>query len=537
MSTDPVIEGIDLKMRKLIDKWSPTVLVLFCLVKLLQIFKKLGFSAKEDGWRKTARIYLRTEHSKYSLAAFRLDLWSDLRTEDDRSLGNAKKHIIERLAAFLKQHPTICRQLQWNTFSARGEEKSFVDIIHAEFNNEGSMEFIETRLDSNSKTLKHIDPELETMLNRNIINIYNDTRDFDDKNRPLIMKKRLLKWLFTQRRMSKRVAEEAKYYIERVLSGSFIHFEELPSSHFSLEGGRFDNPDFIIRKHPGFGILNILCRFDRSHTEADLWFQINHIPVDGVPMQEVLQDLKDRWGTCGDLVFPTPSFERTILPIVCSSRDSKKRIYHVIQFVDFRNLLRARRELNKRYAGEVREDITVVSLLAWGLAHHKCFDERKFTFPVDLSACMNRERTLGFVVIRPGVYFDKDKPKEGFINFQREFNRRLQATRARRSESYELLEIFALTPPFIYAATLKLMSAALAEITGTVGITIIKDADLFIAPLSDTHPDGFLALGNLLVPTVEGGMVGAVSVKGSKDRVRDYLKAVNEVVTDFYNYV
>lgn len=279
-----------------------------------------------------------------------------------------------------------------------------------------------------------------------------------------------------------------------------------------------------------------MCRFSDGYDEAELWFQINHVPIDGVPMQEVLQDLKEQWGIRGNLKFPPLSYNRKIVPELCSTKDSKSGIYHVSQFMDFQPFLKVRKELNERYANQIEGNITVVSMLAWGLAHHHAFDNVKFVIPIDLPACTGQERTLGFIFIRPSFYFDKDNPEEGFLKFQREFNRRFQATKERRSESYELLEVFALTPPLMYSTTLKLMPSALAEFTGTVGITIIKDADFFVAPLSDTHTDGFLAFGNFLVPIEGGGMAGAVSIKGPKGKVEDYLVAINEAVKDFYQY-
>lgn len=537
MSTTTETEEIGLKMRRLIDRWRPTVLVLFSLVKFLHMLKKLGFAAKEDGWRRTARVYLRTEHSKFCLAAFRLDAWSDIGTEEDKNKENAKQHIIERLATFLGLHPATKRKLQWSRFSARREQADAVDIVHAEFSENGVLQFIEPHLDPHGERLDPLDSTIQAELNRVIVRMYNETRDRDDKKRPLLLKKKLRAWSSARRWMSKNIAEGAEYYIERVLGGVFIHFEELPAHDAVLEHERFACPDFVHRKHPGFGLLNILCRFDRDHAEADLWIQINHVPVDGVPMQDVLEDLKKRWGTCGDLVFPAPFSVGKTPPIRCSSGDGNDAIYHAIRFIDFLPFIQVRKELNERYAGEAGGDITVVSMLAWGLAHHDCCEDLKFTLPVDLPACAKRERTLGFVVIRPGIYFDEDGPTAGFLAFQREFNRRLRATRARRSESYELLETLALTPPFMYETTMKLMPAALAEITGTVGVTIIDKADLFIAPLSDTHPDGFIALGNFLTPTEDGGMAGAVSVKGSRDMVIDYLNAVEDVVVDFHEYV
>ena len=89
------------------------------------------------------------------------------------------------------------------------------------------------------------------------------------------------------------------------------------------------------------------------------------------------------------------------------------------------------------------------------MAQYKEFEDFKFAIPVDLRATAGRDRTLGFIFIRPGTYFDKQRPDRGFFVFQQEFNRQLFATRKRRSESYELLESYAAAPSALYAATIS----------------------------------------------------------------------------------
>ncbi len=113
----------------------------------------------------------------------------------------------------------------------------------------------------------------------------------------------------------------------------------------------------------------------------------------------------------------------------------------------------------------------------------------------------------------------------GFFNFQYEFNRRMNATRARKSESYELIEIYAIVFPWLYTLTRKFMPRAVAEFTGTVGLTMIKDADMFITPLSDIQSDGFFAIGNLLVDTEDGGKAGCVSIRAAKEKIPGYIDA------------
>jgi len=72
-----------------------------------------------------------------------------------------------------------------------------------------------------------------------------------------------------------------------------------------------------------------------------------------------------------------------------------------------------------------------------------------------------------------------------------------------------------------------------ATALGSVVITMIKDADFFIAPFSDMMLDGFIAFGNYSIPTEDQEVAGLVSAKSTKDKVTQYLAAVTQVVRDF----
>jgi hypothetical protein len=303
-----------------------------------------------------------------------------------------------------------------------------------------------------------------------------------------------------------------------------LHFET-----FSDEDKRFHAPSFIKFKHPGFGFLNILCRLAEDLSEADLWFQFSHIPDDGVPMQEALDDLKREWNTCGAFNFPSFGCRGREIAELCSTDKHRQAVYHTNDLVDFRPLLKLRRELNREYANRPCGSITFGALLIWKMAHYRAFDDVKFAVPVDLKATASRERTLGFVFIRPGMYFDGKKQDGGFLNFQKAFNRQLLNTRKRKSASYELLESYALSAPVIYNFTIRCLHRILCDFVGSVGITIIKEADFFIAPLSDVHTQGFIAISNFLISGEDGSKVCNISIKGPKDKVENYIKVIKEV--------
>ena len=93
-----------------------------------------------------------------------------------------------------------------------------------------------------------------------------------------------------------------------------------------------------------------------------------------------------------------------------------------------------RRDLNKRFAKDAKQNITSAALFLWKMAQYDVFHDVKFAVPVDLHAASKRDRTLGFVFIRPNTYFDKSKPDRGFFKFQQEFNRQMLAARNRQSD-------------------------------------------------------------------------------------------------------
>ena len=83
----------------------------------------------------------------------------------------------------------------------------------------------------------------------------------------------------------------------------------------------------------------------------------------------------------------------------------------------------------------------------------------------------------------------------------------------------------------------KFMKNLFSEVIGSVVITTVKDADFFIAPFSDVILDGFIAFGNFSIPTKDSKVAGVVSVKTTKEKVRQYLGAVEEVAGDFGKYL
>jgi pimeloyl-ACP methyl ester carboxylesterase len=510
------------------------ILQRFSFAHILERLKDWGLLPKIDGWRTATQTYLRTEHTKFTLAAFRLNLWSDAPFKTYRNAASAKEHIIERLALFLKSHPLTYSQLLWGKFSTQGMKKKPVDIVCADFNDNGTLKGIQPYLDQSAPPFKYIHEDIAKRLDNLMIDTYNQLIHIKDSQRPRRLKAELKKRALARTTGAKKEIEESFSYLERILNSTFVHFEILPPEAAHLGLHRFKYPDFLRRKHPGFGVLNIRCRLAPDFSEADLWFQISHVAIDGVPMQNILNSLKAEWKTTGDLVFPSTAHNLAeVAPVQCTTESGKNARYYADQIIDFRPLLKVREELNKFYTGKLEAPITVISMLGWGLAHHPVFSGRKFLFPVDLPSVSQDERTLGFVSIRPSRFINNPRYQDTFLAYQKEFNRKLSRVFTRISGVYKLFEMFALMPPIVYWFMQKFMKHLFSKLLGSVVITMIKDADFFISPFSDVMLDGFIAIGNYSIPTEDHAMAGLVSAKSTKDKVAQYLSAVEQVVSDF----
>jgi hypothetical protein len=86
--------------------------------------------------------------------------------------------------------------------------------------------------------------------------------------------------------------------------------------------------------------------------------------------------------------------------------------------------------------------------------------------------------------------------------------------------------------PFFYHVAKFLAPSSLQEILGTVGFSMIRDAEVFVSPFTDFQVNGFLTLGNISVPTQNGQKAGALCICGDKKRIRSHLEALRFFMKD-----
>ncbi len=527
-----------LRMRRLFDRWHPEAVIFLITLKLLQLARFFGIKADENGWRKASRVYLRKEHSKFCLAVFRLNC-VEPEISSPTSLDEAKARLVARLASFIKDNAVFHWGIDWHRFSATRRHNRYVDIVETVFDNKGQLLQIIPHFDPGSNQFPRLTDEQRKILHKQVVRNYNESLNVRDKKRLRVLRKKLTNYITDMMpARSPRHHLAMRHYIKRILNATFIHFEVISNiTGDELLKQRLKTPNFKRRKHPGGGLLNILCRFDFSLKECDLWFQYHHVPVDGMPMQEMLEKLKSEWGTAGPFHYPALTSAAARPEIFYFGN----KIFRARIFCDFTNLLSLRKKLNKEYVEELGETVSFPCLLLWSLTQQACFRELKFSMPVDNAVldanAQPEDRSITLLFVRPSNYYNPKRPFNGFADFVKAFNQNLYLTRMGQSESHQFLELCAVTHPLFYSFVRYFMKNALKEVVGTVGITVIRNAEMFVSPLTDLQLDGFMAFGNCRIPTTDGKFAGAVSICGSKEHIRRYVPALQEAIHNINDYI
>ncbi len=529
------VKSRKMKMRRLIDSFDVGVLLIIGFMKFLQFIRKISFKVEAKGWRHLSGIFLRSDHSKFVLTAFRLDYLNRSQfpeVSDGINLVTAKEKVIKRLMEFLRRSPKLHWQITFKGMYAYPEKVFFTDLVEATYDDEGNILELIPHFDDSRDSFPHLDEELKEFLIKRIIRSANETKHLPDPKRYRKMAGKVKKYQRQIKKVSIATRQEIRYFCRRISAATFINFQKL-SSNKNYGKERIASPLFTQQRHPGSGLMNIHCRFSADLCEADLWCQFHHVPVDGSPMQIELESLGKEWGKCGKLLFPNDN-SIELLPI----KSGSKTFYQGRFFVDFSKVVQARRELNHYHLANMGGPAAIASLLSWGLTQHNCLKDQKFAFPVDLSdISRGDESELTLMFIKPQKYFDKKNKRDAFYRFQREFNQRLFSTRTREGENYEVLELYALTNRFVHFLTKKFMLRTIGKVIGSVGFSLIKTSDLCLCPYSDILVNGFISMGNIFVETEAGGKAGSVSIRGTKDQVESYMAAFIDVVENFPKYI
>ncbi len=502
------------RIRDMVDQWCPGVYVIMALVKTFQLLGKMGLQRKEEGWRKATRAFMYAEHTKFILGTFSLGIWSNSHIPENRSLKDASEHVAERLYSFLSGEGAAHDKVRLNGKDQVRVRKDQIDITIAEYSGEGDLVRIAPRLDPSDDDFENVNRE---KVDEVIIRAFNTTRNLGDRKRPAALMRRLGKTLRGEGEMD---------YAERVVTSIFLQFEVKHNDG----PDRFDEPDFRTRLHPGLGVMNILCILRDDFNEADMWFHMNHISIDGVPALEILQRQREQWGIRTEIVYPKIG-TGIQFPLHLIST-GKRRVYRAGSILDFSRLRDIRNTLNERLGERIGGDIPPIALLGWCMEHHDAFRGRKLHIPVDLPKTPDRERTLGFVFVRPSRFFRKDDPEGAFVDFIRYFNDTASRAKERDHVNQCFMDAVALSPIFILHLTKILIPRALEEYLGSMGLSVVKTSYVGAAVMPDNNRDGYVAFSNYTVPDGDGGIAGYISVAGLKEQVERDSKALAEILRD-----
>ena len=533
---------VSFHMTRLIDEWSFNSICFLLFLKFLQLCKLLGAKPTENGWRKAAGILLKEDIwdiSKFMLGMFRVTPYSDGPAPE--TMTEARERFLTRFGGFLRAHGELHWAIMQKTFRLHRRRLTETDLLEVEFRPDGTLENARMVFDPRYPPANAL-PEKDI---RTVLSLFVRThnrligQNESARTRKLyrIVKRRVL--YLNASNLGKRM--EAVRLLRRIMNASCVTFLPMPDgiSEEALRAERLKTPDVTASRHPGWGLLNVFVRIRPGFREADLWIQFHHVPVDGLAMQESLSELKTEWGEAGRMTFPAPGSPGAQPEI---RETPHKGIFRARAFFRFDGLLELRRRLNRKYKSEMRGPATIAGMILWGLAKSPQLHDAKMLFPVDVepgrtevdaAPPQGRERELSLVFIRPSDYMTRAEKMGGFLAFQREFNRRLKKTRYRCSETYEMMELLSMIHPLFYHYAKHLMPNAFHDVVGTFGISVLRNAEVFIAPRTELQIRGFLAFGRMDMPCEGGGSAGCVSICGTREQIDAYLAAVERISGDY----
>lgn len=505
------------QIKELFEQHNLGTFYLSNTLTFLHALIRLGVKPREDGWRKYATAFLRTEDSRFTLAVFRLKLSST--HQNGENPDEAKRILLTRLAEFFKLHPHLWNtRLVWSRKAANIRPNEHLDLVWADFDPQGNLSQLHCLFDADqAPSFDEPDPAFT----REFIQAYNQTR-LCGHQRPYF----LLKAVRDGFKNSPK-AKSGVDFAQRIMDCVFVHFETIPPDK------RFDFPDFSLRCHPGGGAFNLWCRLQPDGKEADLWFSGNHALADGNPVVEAIDDLKKEWGVQGAMLYPSPAPDPENYTLFRSSfNDTGKDLVTVQQFLSFTHLIECRAMLNEKYRAQLDEPITIAGMVLWGLSNQPLLKGIKLTVAVDVPPCPDpgKPRTLGFVTSKPGSFLYGSEREKAFIDYQNYLNRAFHTAKKREDLSYAMMLCQTLVPVEAYQTSLALVPQAITDIGGIVTLTIIPHADFCLAP-GDDSKDICIAISNFNMPTEDGQKAGVVSIKTLKKDADSLREATFNAIT------
>jgi hypothetical protein len=476
-----------------------------------------GLRRPPEGWRRTAGILLRSEPTRFALSAF------GLRVPESASAvpggDSFQTRTAQALQRFLKSEPDAHFALEWLPLITRRRRIGVADLVVLKFSPDGRLDAIVPYLAASASVCPP--PDACARVHETIVKAYNDTSQAAEVKRP----GRLLKGVQAALAASGLQAHEP--YAQRLLAASCLSFERIDPWD-PVE--RFRPPAFAQRRGLGFGHLSWVARAAGSDT-ADVWVSAHHVGLDGVPLQDMLGRLERAWGADEMVAFPSPAPGRAFIEAHPCHAPGERAVDQLVTFVDLSPLFALRADLNARHAIAIGGPLTFGTLIAWLLSQEPEFAGVRIASTVDVAASAGYERDVDVVSLRAADYATGDGPWDGFVEYAREFNRQIAAARTRTSPVRMGMQTAGLIPAWAHAEVVRANPASLDDAFGTLCVTIVREARVFIAPMTDlglTH--GFFAIGSARLRSGHGTPVTSVSVKGDAGRIAGYPAILQRVI-------
>ena len=454
-----------------------------------------GLRRAPEGWRRTVGILLRSEPTRFALSAFALTV-----PGGDAAVA---------LQSFLDTEPDAHFSLEWRAPITIRRRTAFVDLSVLEFGDEGRLRFITPVLSSSGPAAPPADVSARVL--EAVLAAYNRTSRLPEVERT----QALLRDVVARVGSGDTVALG---YARRLLASCCLSFER---RDLSDPAQRFCPPRFAVRRTLGFGYLSFVAREAGGGT-VDLWASAHHVGLDGVPLQDLFDRLERAWGT-QSVAFPAASSGAPFIAAHPCHAPGERPVDLLTTFVDMAPVVALRRGLNAKHSRDIGGDVTIGTLIAWLLSQEPEFSGVRIASTVDVAASGGYERDVDVVSLRPADFATSDTPWGGFVEFAREFNRMIAASRTRTSPVRVGMQTAGLLPAWAHSAVVRSNPAALDDAFGTLCITIVRNARVFVAPMTDlglTH--GFFAIGNMNLPSQSGRAVTSVSIIGDAGRVSGY---------------
>jgi hypothetical protein len=480
-----------------------------------------GLRRPPEGWRRTLGILLRSEPTRFALSAFGVCVPPASASHLD-TIG-VETHLADRLCAYLSSQPDAHFQLEWRDVITLRRPIEDVDVVLLRFTANGYLVSIEPQL-ANSRGVG-LEQTLRDVVHRSIVAAYNRTRELPEVERPLYLKDQVRAACASYAGSD---AVRTMVYAFRLLAACCLSFETVDTSD---PVQRFRPPVFSARRSLGFGFLAVVMRLTENRQCVDVWMSAHHVGLDGVPLQELVSGLEQAWGTRETITFPPPDCDRPFMEPRACSRYGERDVDEMLTFVDFSPVFALRDALNARHAAAVGGPITFGALLAWLLTVEPEFAGVRVASTVDVTASGGYERDVDVVPLKPADFRAPGDEWSGLVEFAREFNRLIGLSRSRTSPLRQGMQTAGLLPAWVHSQVVRANPAALDDTFGSLCVTIVRDAKVFVAPMTDLGlGHGFFAIGSAELPSAGGGRVAGVSIKGDAGRIAGHAAVLQRVI-------